>query len=130
MSTNETGDVAELHIAAELRKRGWIVSFPFGDANYDIVADDGEKLLRIQCKHGTIRNDKVIFRTETVRRSATGVVRRAYSGIDFFGVYCSVNGGVYLVPHAIAPKTEMGLRLIPTKNGQDAKVHYAHAFRI
>jgi hypothetical protein len=46
------GDLAELKIAADLLARGFGIAIPFGeDSNYDLIADTGSELHRIQVKH-------------------------------------------------------------------------------
>jgi hypothetical protein len=45
------GDLAELKVAADLLERGCKVSLPFGeDCDYDLIADAGVVLHRIQVK--------------------------------------------------------------------------------
>jgi hypothetical protein len=54
---NATGDAAELGAATIIRRNGGQVSFPFGDnAKYDIVADIGNTLYKVQVKSTTQRD--------------------------------------------------------------------------
>jgi len=42
MDTQQKGDLAEIKIAAELKRLGWDVLLPFGDGHrYDLVAERG-----------------------------------------------------------------------------------------
>ena len=46
------GDLAELAVALDLRRRGYGVAFPFGEASaYDLIIERGDKLERVQVKH-------------------------------------------------------------------------------
>jgi PD-(D/E)XK endonuclease len=48
----QKGDLAELKVACDLRRRGYLVLIPFGEeAPYDIVIDRDGKLERIQVKY-------------------------------------------------------------------------------
>ena len=51
------GDTAELIIAAKFIENGWQVLFPFGENHrYDLVAEKGNKFLRVQVKYVTPKN--------------------------------------------------------------------------
>lgn len=53
-STKYKGNIAETQILADLIKKGFIVSIPYGeDTRYDLVVDTGKVLLRVQCKYTT-----------------------------------------------------------------------------
>src|SRR3712207_6171480 len=46
------GDLAELKVAADLAERGYRVLFPYGEDNdYDLVAETGTHLMRVQVKY-------------------------------------------------------------------------------
>ena len=44
------GNTAELEVSAKLSALGYEVSFPFGESSYDLIANKGKKLIRIQVK--------------------------------------------------------------------------------
>lgn len=48
--TRRTGDSSEHFVAAMLTDCGFDVSFPMGAFRYDLVADDGVRLWRVQVK--------------------------------------------------------------------------------
>jgi hypothetical protein len=117
------GDRCVLAVMSVLHARGCTVSVPFGEnARYDIVADDGARLLRMQCKAGRLRHGAVYFSTASTyghhARPRHG--RRAYHGeIDAFGVYCAEIGCVYVVPVEDAmTRTQAALRVTPSRNRQ------------
>src|SRR3982074_2145677 len=72
--TKSVGDISELRVACALAESGYSVSKPLGEnQRYDLIADDGERLQRVQVKTGRIRNGVVVFHccsTHGHRRSA------------------------------------------------------------
>ena len=117
------GDRTTLAVMLALREAGNVVSVPFGEnTRYDLIADDGVRLLRVQCKTGRLRDGAVVFRPSSsyAHHASPRVIRRRYEGqIDYFGVYCVDNGGVYLVPIEDVTTTWMAmLRVEPARNGQ------------
>jgi hypothetical protein len=60
----DVGDRSTLAIMLGLRDAGFAVSVPFGEnTRYDLIADDGERLLRVQCKSGRLRRGAIVFAT-------------------------------------------------------------------
>jgi hypothetical protein len=54
--TKSIGDLSEAMVIAVLVRHGYLISIPFGENHrYDLIADDGERLLRIQVKTGRLR---------------------------------------------------------------------------
>lgn len=59
------------------------------------------------------------------------MIRQDYRGdADYFGVYCSENDEVYLVPVADVPVGISYLRLLPTSNNQQAGTRWARDYRL
>jgi len=51
-SLKRKGDLAEMKVAADLLDRGCRLSIPFGeDCDYDLIADAGPLLHRVQVKY-------------------------------------------------------------------------------
>jgi PD-(D/E)XK endonuclease len=118
-----------------LQAAGFMVSVPFGEnTRYDLIADDGEKLLRVQCKTGRLRNGVVLFATCSFygHHPNPKITHRDYHGdVDAFGVYCMRLGGVYLVPISELPNQRMAaLRIAPPLNNQHEKVRFANDYEI
>ncbi len=60
-----------------------------------------------------------------------GQARRAYHGeVDYFGVYCSETGGVYLVPVAHCGQVHASLRIAEPRNNQRQGVRFARDYLI
>ncbi len=54
-NTKWIGDLSAAKTLSRLLECGYAVSLPFGDnLRYDLVADDGLQLLRVQCKTGRL----------------------------------------------------------------------------
>jgi PD-(D/E)XK endonuclease len=118
-----------------LREAGYEIAVPFGEnTRYDLVLDDGERLLRVQCKTGRLRGGGVVFRPSSsyAHHTSRRVTRRTYQGeIDYFGVYCIDNSHVYLVPIEDIPTTWMAiLRVEPARNGQRKRIRLASDYQI
>jgi PD-(D/E)XK nuclease superfamily protein len=131
----DVGDRTTLAVMLALGGTGYAISVPFGEnTRYDLVADDGEQLLRVQCKTGRLRHGGVVFRPSSsyAHHASPRVIRRRYDGeIDYFGVYCVDNGGVYLVPIEHVTTTWMAiLRVEPARNGQRKRVRLASDYQI
>ena len=48
MNTKQIGDISEVTVLAELIKRGYTASVPFGDNDpYDLIVDIGSELYRV-----------------------------------------------------------------------------------
>jgi len=117
-----TGELSEAIIMAHLLKKGWSVSLPFGNnQRYDMILDNGDKLLKIQCKTAWFRDGCIHF--QTASKNGFTNVRTDYHGqIDLFLVYYPVLQKVYCVDVKLAGKNQMSLRIddlkpkAPTKN--------------
>ncbi len=119
-----------------LRQVGFALSMPFGEnTRYDLVIDDGHELSRVQCKTGRLRKGAIVFATCScyAHHPNPKVVRRDYIGeIDYFGVYCPDNGGVYLVPIKDATRTSIHAIFASStsRNGQKKAIRFAADYEI
>ena len=60
----DVGHRTTLAVMLALRVLGYQVSVPFGEnTRYDLVVDDGDRLLRVQCKTGRLYDGVIVFRT-------------------------------------------------------------------
>jgi hypothetical protein len=129
--TTAVGNVSEAKILVALIEAGYIVSKPFGDGHkYDYVIDDGRALLRLQCKTGRLRNGCVEFNAYSVAGNSNGR-RQGYADLaDVFGVYCSDNKQVYLVPVSQVGVGGILLRVDHTQNNQQKRVRWAKEYQL
>lgn len=74
------GDQGETLAVAWVLEQGWRVALPLGNcADYDLIADTGDRVLRVQVKTTRVfRNDRwvVTLATRGGNRSWSGVVKR------------------------------------------------------
>lgn len=115
------GERTEGIILAALMKLGYSVLIPFGASHpYDLVVDDGSKLLRVQCKTGRIFRGAIAF-PACSRSSLTGK-RKTYRGrVDILAVYCPANEKIYWVPVEKSANHNCTLRLDPTDRYRNAR---------
>jgi hypothetical protein len=101
-ATKRKGDSSEAFVLSKLVDAGISVLIPWGDnARFDLVAVIRNTFLRIQCKTGRLRGGYIVFSAYGVGR---GGKRHRYGPdeIDYYGVRCFENSGVYLIPHSEA----------------------------
>src|ERR1051326_769386 len=93
------GIVSEIMITAALMKYGRQVLKPINpESRYDLVIEDEDKFLRVQCKTGRLKNGVIVFAVAKMSGKYR-TERRNYRGqIDFFGVYCPELDKCFLVP--------------------------------
>jgi len=124
LSLKGKGDLAELMVAADLRRRGYKIAIPFGeDCDFDLVLIRDDRLERVQVKYA--ESDGVVIRVRCQSHSLTnGKVRKTkrYTAkiIDLLAVYDNTSSRCFYIP-----ATELGegrsilhLRLKPARNKQ------------
>jgi hypothetical protein len=125
------GERSEAHIVARLLDAGKSVLKPHGDnRRYDLVLDEGDRFVRVQCKTGRLRNGTVAFSTcsSYVHR---GLGRKDYRGqADVFAVYCPDNDKAYMVPVDVVGLRTCHLRIDASKNGQHEGVRSAMDYEV
>ena len=101
------------------------------NCRYDLIADDGARLMRIQVKTGRKRKGAIEFNCYNSHTHRGGPSCRSYVGeVDYFGVYCPQFDTSYLVPIEDLAPTQSNLRIAPTKNGQGKRIRWADDYRI
>lgn len=128
----QKGDLAELLVAADLRRRGYRVAFPFGeDAPYDLVLDraDGSPLERVQVKHARSDGRVIPVRGRAIsvtNGKARAVTKYTAATIDWIATYDPTSDRILYLPAA-----ELGdgvgvlhIRLVPSRNGQVARTRW------
>ena len=128
-SRKSKGDVAEAVITAEAVKLGLSVSRPLSNERYDLVFDVGGRMLRVQCKWGSLKDDVVVVSCRGCWHSPIrGYVRSAYTAaeVDLIAAYCEKLDACYAIPiELVDGQTTLNLRLQPARNGQRAAIHFA-----
>ena len=123
----DVGQCSETQILAAFVERKFFVWLPWGvNHRADMILDFGDRLLRIQCKTGRLRDGTVQFRPQSVRCNTKQIITRNYIGeVDYFAVYCPETRDVYMVPCDETTRGHTTLRIRPTANGQDKRVRWA-----
>ena len=134
LSTNRKGAIAETKIAAAATELDIPVLRPITEhARYDLAFEIGERLYRVQCKWGSLDEERAVIRV-SLRSSwctPSGYERRQYKRdeIDLVAVYSGELDRCYLLPHELAVgRSGIWLRLTPPKNAQRASVNLASQF--
>lgn len=133
-SLKRKGDLAELKVAADLVERGCSLSFPYGeDCDYDLIADKGGVLHRVQVKY--TESDGKVVGVRCLSHSLTnGKIRRTkhYTAdvIDWIAVYDRTSDCCYYVPASELGegKSHLHLRLVPTRNRQRIGIRNASRY--
>jgi hypothetical protein len=125
------GDLAELKVATDLLERGCRIAFPHGeDSDYDMIADTGDRLHRVQAKY-TESDGRVITVRCQSHSLTNGKIRRTklYTAatIDWIAVYDRTSDRCYYVAASELGNgmRELSLRLAETRNGQRRRVRFA-----
>jgi hypothetical protein len=119
LTPSHVGARSEQHITTKLMVAGYEVLKPIRSGlRYDLVIEDAEgHFWRIQCKTGRYRNGAVEFNCRSnhdTHSNVRGTSTRSYRGeCDYFAVYCTDLGKVYLVPTDQLPLQLACLRIDP-----------------
>lgn len=132
--TARKGLVTHFAVVQKLIEKGYEVLQPFGDLRYDLAyyIPVEDRFIRVQCKTARLSKDRscLFFNTSSMPGGRGG--RKSYQGeIEYFGVYSSDTGKVYLVPVDVVPHMgHSSLRLAQTKNNQDKKICWAKDYEL
>jgi PD-(D/E)XK endonuclease len=131
------GDLAELMVATDLRKRGYKIAFPYGeDWDFDLILCRANGALeRVQVKHAQSDGRVVTIRTRSCSLT-NGKVKtvKLYTSatIDWLAAWEPNLDRCYYIP-----ATELGggmntlsLRLVPTLNGQARRIRLAADYTV
>ncbi len=134
--TDKTGDIAEAAVITRLLQSNYVVLTPYGkNHRYDLLIEDADrKFWRIQCKTGWMDGEQSVINFATAssyNHTAKQKGWRHYRGqVDYFAVYCEMNGRVYFVPVDAVGVTNATLRLVPAKNKQEKNVRWAADYEL
>jgi hypothetical protein len=130
VTTALKGNTTESKVLAALVERDFAVLLPFGEGHpYDLVVHvASDCFLRIQCKTARIHKGCILFNS---RSTDHGNGPGSYVGLaDLFGVYCPPAESIYLVPVLQVPRSNVFLRLEPTRNNQRRGIRFAADYEI
>jgi hypothetical protein len=129
------GDRSALAIMLALQEAGHTIFLPFGEnSRCDLAIDIDDRLVRVQCKTGRLRQGAVRFKVSSCdahHRRPPAVTRDYLGEIDYFAVYCPETEGVYLIPIEDIKLTRKGvLRVDSPRNGQRRRIRFAARYEI
>ena len=133
LSSHYIGKITELAVAENFLKLGYQVSQPLvADSRYDFIVDINGKLIKIQVKTSTLKEDGAYFEfaTSTSHTNTVGTINKSYTKdeIDYFATMC--NNQCYVVPVEKCGCRGQRLRLLPTKNNQTIGIMFAENYEI
>jgi hypothetical protein len=129
LTSDRKGNIAETAIVLAAVKLGIDVYRPVGEGGrYDMIFELAGHMWRVQCKWAPRHGNVVVLRCYSARRNRDGLLRRKYVAGEFdaFAAYCPDNELCYFMPYEIIDgRTQVHLRLEPSKNNQHAGIHWA-----
>ena len=132
IDTRVKGELTELKCQLFCLEKGYIISKPILDnARYDMVVDYNGKFYRIQIKTSRWMSEEhegFVFNCKSQHSVAGGnkIMKYSPDEIDFF--MTEFENEYYLIPCDKA-RSEMKLRLKPTKNNQDNRAFFAKDYK-
>jgi len=120
------GNCAELASMHYLQSLGCGISIPFGSLRYDFIIDYKNKLYRIQCKSGKLKNNDEYLYVQLTSGNNKRVKFYDDSEIDFFCT--AIAGKRYLLPKEEIKTRTFTLRLVEPKNKQELGIHMAQDY--
>ncbi len=133
-SLKRKGDLAEMKVAADLLDRGCQLSIPFGeDCDYDLIADTGSCLHRVQVKY-TESDGRIILVRCRSHSLTKGKIRQTkhYTAetVDWIAVYDRTTDRCYYCSASELGegRSELSLRLVPARNGQRIGIRDAEEY--
>ena len=131
LTSKQKGNLTELQCLSAFVEQGCGVSIPYGDnSKYDFIADIDGKLLKIQVKTSSLKDENAImFSCRSTHVNCKGTINERYTSqdIDFFATYW--NNQCYLIPvnECSVSKT---LRFTPPKSGQLKGITFAKDYEL
>lgn len=131
----QKGDLAELKVACDLRRRGYEIAIPFGEeSRYDLIVDRLGRLERVQVKHTDRGNRAVIevpcYSQTIVNGKVRSVTPYTDESIDWLAVYDAPTDRCFYIPAKELGKGRRGftLRFEPTENRQRVGIRFADRY--
>ncbi len=132
LTTNQKGAIAETAVVHAATRLGIEVYRPVSEGGrFDFIFLLASRLVRVQCKWAARHGDVLLVRCYSARRTRDGIVTRRYGPdeIDAFAAYCpDVHQCYFLWMSQFAGQSRIQLRLEPSRNNQQAGVHWAEDY--
>lgn len=115
MESHRKGELAQLKVETIALQKGYIVSRPASVARYDLVIDDGDRLIRVQVKYGDGRSSNtdnaVVVSLNYTDRKGTD---NAYDStdVDALAVYLpKLDKVLWFTPEQFCGKMKLQIRI-------------------
>ena len=133
LTGNQKGAIAEAEVCAAAIRLGIPVFTPLAEhGRCDLVLELGGRLLRVQCKWGSLVGDVIKVWLRTSRHTPrNGYVITTYNEaeVDAVAVYCSELDRCYLLPISlVGGRTGIYLRIAPSRNNQRLGLKWARDY--
>lgn len=131
-NTTQLGDIAELMTAAELARRGYVVSRPLTNgAPYDLLVDTADGIKRVQIKKASPIGIGVFRIALCSNKWHRGRTRVSYFGkVDFLVAVDIERSIFYIFGGDDLNSDELRIRIEPTLNNQKSGVRLASDYLI
>ena len=130
MNTHQKGYVGEQVVKLKFVAGGWNVAKPEVECRYDLIADDGKKLWRVQVKYADDYIGEALMvdlRKQCRNNGESKVYTR--DEIDAIVLYVPKTEKVYWVPVEVFDgMTGLNFRLVLAKNGQKKRTRLLSDF--
>jgi len=135
LTRKQKGDLAELKVACDLRRRGYEIAIPFGEeSKYDLIVDRHGRLERVQVKHTDRGNRGAIevpcYSQTIVNGKVRSITSYTHDSIDWLAVYDAPSDCCFYIPARELGNGRKGLtlRFAPTANSQKIGIRFAERY--
>lgn len=125
MKDKKVGDISELRVGAKILECGYAVSEPLSDEKYDLIAEKDGEFIRVQVKHGRIKNGCVRATLCEYNRDDKYVYDD--SDIDMFAIY-NEDYGCFFITLEEAPEQLIHIRVEEPKQHKKT-MNYGENYR-
>jgi hypothetical protein len=129
-ATTYKGDRAELMIAADLIKHGFIICKPItSDARFDLIPYKDREYYRVQCKHNTSHGETIVIKRR--RTGQSHMTKHTPETVDWIANFDNTSGLIhYIGANKLGPegRNQFDLRLVPCKKHQRSSTHMSADF--
>jgi len=124
------GEYTEALFIPKFISMGYSISIPFGNnQRYDMILDDGVRLIKIQCKTAWPTKGGITFSASSC--NGWSITKKSYRGqVDFFAIYSPELHKFYLVPVNDVPTNCVLLRIEKTLSGMKKRCRWAKDYEI
>ena len=131
MNSKHIGEIGQLSVILDLKRRGYAVSIPYGDNDkYDLLVDVGHQILRVQVKAREPKQGCIRVELSSTSYTGNKIYKAFYSpeDVDVFAIFNTQDEEIYYLNAQYVLKGDLKtftLRIEKTRNGQAKKIRFA-----